>query len=1153
MDMVLGKIRILTNLVAGVVKALSFAILTIYSYQLTAQTESLSNLHVYSITSDTTIVETNTILPNSVNITDRKGQVRRQYYIIDNNTIRITPDEGDTLLLEYRCLSFNIVESRSIIDSSSMDKDYRIGIMDYTYGEDGYNNRRIIQSNKLEYTGSFSRGVSFGNTQDVVLNSNFNLQMRGDLGNGLYVKAAISDENIPIQPEGNTQVLQEFDKIYIEVQKDRFAVIAGDYELARPKSYFMNYYKKLKGISVRSENTINENWTTNNRASFAISRGQFNRQTLEIQEGNQGPYRLLGANNEVFLQVLSGTERVYADGKLLKRGEKNDYVIDYNRAEIRFTPNLIIRANIRILVEFEYSVQRYLRSLYATESTIENDRWKFHINLCNEQDSKSLISNGELDTTDLRILREGGDASTFRNSIFIPDPETGADLIKYRINPEGILSYEESDIPGLVSARFTNVGQGNGDYIINTNIAANGRVYLYVGENMGNYNPVVNIIPPQQKQLATLATEYLISDSTNIYLESSISNVDLNRFSTVNNEDNTGVALHSRFHDVRKLGSKSLLNLETDINVEYASENFEALNPYRPPEFARDWNLDNIVDKNNQALYNASFGLITNQSYLRYTLSGFHDKKIYDGTRHIVEGNYNKSGWKINAIGDYLRSRSNIESTNFLRPRLTASKSLIDNKLIVGAYYEKERNIRNDFATDSLIASSFNYDYYRAYIEARPYDKLSLTWGVSRRTDDRTLDKQLQRVTTSTNIEFSGNWTQSKASTLVWQLVLRDYKVDDIYLTQDSPNKSFIGNIDHKLKLWNNGLTINSYYEANSGQEPKIEFQFIKVQDGEGSYQWNDYNEDGEEQITEFEIAAFANDGAYEKVSIFNNEFISTNRNVLNQSFNLSPSKFLTNKKSLLGKFIFSSRYRIDQKSLNQADGKFIQPINFNLSDEELVSFTASFDHNIFYNRGNPSHDIQLSYRSLNNKVSQISGSELRLTDQYYSRTRVNIKKKVDALVETAFGTRENVHSVFDNRNYNIEFWNVIPQINFRPKSNLRLILKYKIEQSRNTIGTNMERTNIHDGGVSFTWRQNSNSNLQLEFNYVRINYEGEQNTPVEFEMLQGLKDGDNLVWNFNYTRRLSSNIDLILNYNGRKSDASKVIQNAGVQMRALF
>ena len=122
----------------------------------------------------------------------------------------------------------------------------------------------------------------------------------------------------------------------------------------------MNFNKRLKGGSFSSKfNALTDSSgkviaTNKVSVSAAIARGRFARNQIQGVEGNQGPYRLRGNNNEVFIIILSGSEKVYIDGRLLKRGQENDYVIDYNTAEIIFTSKILITKDLRLFVEFEY-------------------------------------------------------------------------------------------------------------------------------------------------------------------------------------------------------------------------------------------------------------------------------------------------------------------------------------------------------------------------------------------------------------------------------------------------------------------------------------------------------------------------------------------------------------------------------------------------------------------------------------------------------------------------------------------------------------------------------------------------------------------------------------------------------------------------------
>ncbi|MFT5834894.1 MAG: hypothetical protein ACI97N_002538, partial [Cognaticolwellia sp.] len=258
--------RMISNL-TGFKNLSGFAVFTFLFFinnaafaQIPPQTVSIfpkSNLRVKYSTdfkSDTLYLDTLTILSNSLVIRDlsnNKFLDSMDFKLENNYLLNQKKTAFAKLEITYRVFPFDIGFATFRKDSTwrGLDEGDRIAGFEYNpYA----NNQGIIEAPGLSYNGSFERGIAFGNNQDLVVNSNFNLQMAGKLGDDIEILGAISDNNIPLQAEGNTQQLNEFDRLFIQIKRKNVKLTAGDYELKRPNAYFLNYYKKLQGLTFES-------------------------------------------------------------------------------------------------------------------------------------------------------------------------------------------------------------------------------------------------------------------------------------------------------------------------------------------------------------------------------------------------------------------------------------------------------------------------------------------------------------------------------------------------------------------------------------------------------------------------------------------------------------------------------------------------------------------------------------------------------------------------------------------------------------------------------------------------------------------------------------------------------------------------------------
>src|SRR5690606_34397287 len=114
-----------------------------------------------------------------------------------------------------------------------------------------------------------------------------------------------------------SQRVDEFDQIFIELFSDTWNIRAGDLFLENRQSRFLNFNKKVQGISTNFSFGDENKTTVFSRGELV--RGQYTRSSLTGREGNQGSDKLQGNNGVLSVLVISCSERVYVNGILLER------------------------------------------------------------------------------------------------------------------------------------------------------------------------------------------------------------------------------------------------------------------------------------------------------------------------------------------------------------------------------------------------------------------------------------------------------------------------------------------------------------------------------------------------------------------------------------------------------------------------------------------------------------------------------------------------------------------------------------------------------------------------------------------------------------------------------------------------------------------
>jgi len=1106
---------------------------------------------------DTIYIEKTSINSSFFKLLDANGQQ------IDNSKFKINfkkatllltdVTSSDSITIQYLKFPELLTKEYRIYDASRVvENQSELGDL---YAIENPKSKTNVPFDGLNTSGSITRGITIGNNQNAVLNSNLDLQITGKISEKVSLRASIQDSNIPLQDGGYSQKLDQFDNVFMEIFSDKWNIRAGDVFLENRNTQFLNFNKKVQGLST-SFNFGSETNKTNVFASASIVRGQYAKSTIIGQEGNQGPYKLIGQNGELYVLVISGSERVYVNGLLLKRGENNDYTIDYNAGEIIFTPLFTINSEMRIAIEYQYSDRNYTRFVTYAGATHENKSWSFGGYLYSENDQKNQPLQQNLSPEQAQILVQSGD-----NINLMVAPSAFADSFsenkvlyqKTVVNAIEIFQYSNDPQAELFNVRFSLVGANNGNYIV-TNVATIARVFQYVepinGLPQGNYDPIIPLIAPTKIQVATFLGKYKPTEKTVVDFEIGVSNNDRNLFSAIDDANNKGLA--SKINAKQRLLSKKW-NLDAFTNYQFIQKNFRPIERLYTIEFDRDWNLG-TAGIGNQSLLISGLQLdlnpkanSTNQGKLLYQFEKLDFSDSFSGNRQIINGLFKLKKWTFINQGSYLKSESTDFSSQFLRNQSQIRFHF--GKNWIGSTLQLEDNKEKNKVTNQFSALSQKFTEYGIFTGRGDSTKVYVELGYLKRSNDSLQSGIVQRVNASHSFQLRSKLIQNTKSDLAIYANYRVLNFEESNVKKEATLNSRIVYTDRFLGQLIQSTTV---YETNSGSIPQQEFTYLEVAAGQGVYTWNDYNSNGIQELQEFEIAPFIDQAKFIRVFLPNRIFIKTHQNKFSQSFTLNPNQWQNAKgvKKLLSYFYNQTAFIIDRK--NQSDGTNFELNPFTTADNSVLGLNSSLRNSLFYNRGKQVHSLTYTY--LDNKTKNLlSVGSQEATNNSHQLQYAHLYKKnwlLGFFTKTILTTIQSEN--FPEKNFDINGYQVAPKISYLFSKNSSWDLFYEYQYKNNQIGV-MENLIQSRFGSAFSYASNKKFTINGEVSFVQNEFDGNEFSAVGFQMLEGLQTGQNLTWKLLLQKNITQFLDINFNYQGRKSETSQAIHTGNVQLRAYF
>lgn len=1039
---------------------------------------------------------------------------------------------------------------------------------------------QLGEGSRLQHNGSITRGIFAGNNRDVTIESGLRMQLSGEVADGVNVQAVLTDENTPILPEGTTQRLEEFDRVYIELDAPYGKAQLGDFDLSFSDTEFAPFSRKLQGatavVEIPRVPGVSGGYV---QVAGATARGHFRSQQIQPIDGVQGPYRLEGDQGERFVLVVPGSETVFVDGRPLLRGETNDYTIDYATAEISFTPNVIVTADKRIKVEFQYSTTQFTRTLLGTQAafglwpTSEGDpRLRLGASIIREADGRDFSKEfGFTPEDSLAIVRAGDGLAQSRGVEEVPfDPE--AVFVQYRRTVHAgdtiyaALDRAPADSESVYRVHFSRVGQGEGDYVrVGRNV--NGIVYEHRGRGQGDYLPVRILQKPMQQRVVDLHGAFAPVGGVEVFGEWAQSMNDENRLSPFDTADDLGNAYTA---GVRLTGVElGFARVTGEAYRRFVDNNFESFNRIRPVEFERRWNLlarrttvtGGVVDAGDERIDEGRLEVeLFDAASLRAEYGQIELGTGFDGVRRagyfaLAEPGIPQVDYQIEVIGS--QDRIVREDGRWLRQLGTVRVPTFGGKLTPRMEVEHERRRQHIMGTDSLARPSF------AFVELRPgldWKSGNLETGafVEHRRESDWIDGDLRDAATSWTGQTRIAYRPSAKLDVNGSVGYRVRRFRDQFRIQQAREdvESILLQWDADFRPLDRAIQIGWLYKGMTERTPTMQEIYVRTGPEIGQFVWEDANGDGIIQIDEMLPERLPNEGTYIKTFIPSDDLTPVVNVETRVRLELDPKRLFEKPSTpfqrwmsqIATRTVFEVQEKTRDPRVTQIYlldlGRFRDPVH-------TMNGRIRFAQDLFLFRDRPDVGIDASFNQARSLTELAAGEESRFLNAWRLEARGRLTEAFGLRARASLEQDRLLSDAFDTRRYDIEGIRFEPEASYAISSRITAVLSGAYGRKDDAIGA--RRARILKLPVELRYSVPRKLRITARGEVAAVKLQGNAAGLAEYELTDGRGPGTSYLWSLNGQYTINEYLRATFSYDGRAPSKAPVIHTMQLQLSALF